>query len=839
MSLDLAPARWIWPPMERTLPNTTVLFRREITVASPLRAATGWLLAESRYRLTVDGIRIQWGPAPADPRWPEADPLDLLAALPPGRHCIGVEVHFFGHGDGSCVPSCPGLLLNLELVPADGSAFTRLVSDDSWHCHIDRARPPGRHAQWFLRALQEIFDARLHPHGWDRPGHDAARWLVARPFALAADKPIIASPHTQLSGGPFVDNASALAIRPRSIPPLREHLVPATLREQGRVRWHRSPDDWFDLRVADSFTAELHPVATTGPDGALSLPPSPPDTGWFLTFALPEQMAGWPVFEIEAPDGTIVEWLGQESHAPGRSLLLDTHYHTWVRFTCREGLNSFETFDYFGVTWMQLHIRNPSGPVRLHHLSLRRRVFAFPHPPAVHLGDPTFAPLLRAAWNTLHNSAQEIVADGVGRERQQYSGDVSHQLEAVRYATGDWSLARRFLVTYGQGLTLDGYFLDCWPGYDRLHRLAQRQLGATGWGPILDHGVEFVLEAHRHHQHTGAWADLAETYPRLVRFARYLAGLIRPDDGLLPVEHIGVPSVWMDHEGFRHQADKQCAFNLYVVAALRDGLAPLAHAAAEPDTARWAEAVAARLHAATIRRFWHAELGVFTDNLPRLATEDDPRHHDRTLATALLHDLNPDGQNEPSLRLLLDRPAHLGRSYPANAVWRARALCHFDLTEAVLAEWRTDWLPMPSIAANNTLAEFWHPQPDTHDEWSHCAVSPLFLPITHFAGIRPGEPGFATARVRPALGLLPSLEVTAHTVRGPLHFHAVREADSHLITVTPPADVSLVLEVPPSTAIPGATFLENIRGPREAHRLPPGQAAVFRQRVSTFPLLFS
>ena len=30
---------------------------------------------------------------------------------------------------------------------------------------------------------------------------------------------------------------------------------------------------------------------------------------------------------------------------------------------------------------------------------------------------------------------------------------------------------------------------------DRLNRLAQRQLGATRWGPLLDHGVSFVSDA--------------------------------------------------------------------------------------------------------------------------------------------------------------------------------------------------------------------------------------------------------------------------------------------------------------------------------------------------------
>ena len=60
--LDLGPARWIWYPSERTLPNTVVHFRRSIQVSGPLRSATGWITADSRYLLTIDGTRVQWGP---------------------------------------------------------------------------------------------------------------------------------------------------------------------------------------------------------------------------------------------------------------------------------------------------------------------------------------------------------------------------------------------------------------------------------------------------------------------------------------------------------------------------------------------------------------------------------------------------------------------------------------------------------------------------------------------------------------------------------------------------------------------------------------------------------
>ena len=48
--LDLSPARWIWFPSGRTLPNTFVLFRRELSIGAAPARALGWITADSRYR---------------------------------------------------------------------------------------------------------------------------------------------------------------------------------------------------------------------------------------------------------------------------------------------------------------------------------------------------------------------------------------------------------------------------------------------------------------------------------------------------------------------------------------------------------------------------------------------------------------------------------------------------------------------------------------------------------------------------------------------------------------------------------------------------------------------
>src|ERR1019366_24326 len=88
----LAPARWVLFPSGRTLPNTFILLRRQPQLATKPRRETGWICADCRYRLEVNGQRVQWGPAPCDPRWAEADPLDLTDRLQAGANVLGATV---------------------------------------------------------------------------------------------------------------------------------------------------------------------------------------------------------------------------------------------------------------------------------------------------------------------------------------------------------------------------------------------------------------------------------------------------------------------------------------------------------------------------------------------------------------------------------------------------------------------------------------------------------------------------------------------------------------------------------------------------------------------------
>jgi hypothetical protein len=793
--LDLSPAQWIWYPSARTLPNTVVLFRRSFRVGSAVKKAAGWIAADSRYLLTIDGKRVQWGPAPSDPRRMEVDPIDLARLLTPGEHTLGVTVLFYGHGDGTHPIGKPGLIFTLSAIYADGSELT-LHSDPSWSAFLCRSWRPGQYKRWYIRSFQEDFDSRLYPYGWDSPSFvPTPDWLPAQVLDCPATVPSAASRYPDYLMETTAERGVSCLV-PRSIPMLTEHPVAVErLAEAFTVRWHRPAEEYFDVLPPNAFSASPLAVPSAA-EGAWTVELDGKDA-IALTFAFRDQSIGFPFFTIDAPRGTIVELMVQEGHTPGGPPLLNTHFHSWSRFTSSGGRQSFQTFDYEACKWLQLHIHGAAGRVTVSEVGLLRRVYPWPNVPKATVGEPALQRLMDASINTLHNSAQETAVDGMGRERQQYSGDGSHQLHAVQLTFGERRLPARFLSTFSQGLMLEGYFFDCWPAYDRLARIMERQINMTIWGPLLDHSIGFGFDIFHYYMYSGDLDAVREPSIRYQRFVRYLHR-IRTADGLLPVTNLGTPAVWIDHYAYRggRQEHKQCAFNLYAAAMLRHAFAPLAHALGDHEWGEFAEALGTGIEKAAVRQFWSKQDGLFVNNLPWLPDEHQPRMCDRSLATALLFDQCPDGNTGPVLEALVSPPAHMGVSYPANACWRYWALSRGGRTDVVLQDLRKRWATMDSVLQNNAIGENWNALPDGGDLWSHCAVVPLYLLTMGIAGIQPTAPGFARCQLRPQPADLPHFEVVVPTVRGPIAMECKGRMGDRTLRVQVPetCDAELVLD---------------------------------------------
>jgi hypothetical protein len=828
---DLSPARWIWYPSERTLQNTFVLFRRQLDLPDKPLRAQGWIAADSRYRLEVNGQRVQWGPAPCDPRWLEADPMNLTSLLRAGANTLGAQVLFFGQGDGTWPIGKCGFLFWLEIETANGEK-QKIVSDETWRAFLARAWKPGHYKRWYLRSLQEEFDARLYPEGWSTPSFTPGEdWLPAMLLGCPSNKPPLCSDYQEYmlntSGAP-----ESCELRARTIPLMHETLVPAArLAESSWIEWTRPIEEYFECLPPNSFRADRSPAAKEAAVGSWEVELDG-RRGAALTFEFNEQMVGWPYFTIEASAGTEIELMVQEAHQVGGAALLNKQFYGWSRFTCRDGVNHFETFDFESCRWVQLHIHGAAGTVKVSNVGMRRRAFPWPQNGAVSVSDPAIQRLIAATLNTMDNCAQETIMDGGGRERQQYSGDCGHQIHVVHVNLGERRLPARYLSTFSQGMTLDGYFLDTWPAYDRLARLMERQLQLTYWGPLLDHGVGFNFDCYYHYLYTGGLDDLLEPYPRLLRFAQYLESIV-DDDGLLRVEGLGIPTVWMDHNAYQRQRHKQCAFNLYAAAMLQNALSAMCEAFGDQVRAQAAREFGRRLQTAAVRRFWSSERGLFMNNLPWFNAEGAPRLCDRSLATAILFDQCPNGRTDASVRALAECPPEMGFSYPANAGWRLWALGKGGRPEIIVKELRERWATMESVALNNTLQEGWHVTADTGDEWSHCPVAPLYVTTMSLAGVRPLLPGFKRCEIRPQPGPLELLELTVHTVRGPIEFSSRGKLGNRELRLALPhgCEGELVVDQRESLILEPASGRAPVSG-HQHYRLFPGRSTTVQLKFT-------
>ncbi len=756
--LDLSPARWIWFPSQRTLANTFVLFRKEINLERVPKSALGWITADSRYKLTVNGHRVQWGPAPFDPRHAEADPVDLSNVLREGRNVIGIEVLYYGYGDGTTPFGKPGLLFRLDI---DGQI---IGTDAGWKCVVDRAHRPGQYQRWYLRALQEVFDAREHPEGWDLAGFDASLWRDAKVLSVPPTRAAFSGGYSAYSQETFYIHPNDSTLIKRTIPLLTESDVVAKLTHNHHVRWLSNIDDWFEFRAPNCF--EITPAELSHSVGT---------TPTALTYELEEEVVGWPFFEIEASEGTVVELMTQECHDPMMHPWMDSHLYCWSRFVCKEGRNRFEAFDFEALKWIQLHIHENKTPVEVSQVGVRRRSYAWPNKANLKCSDPSLQRLFDATLNTLDNSAQETCVDGMGRERQQYSGDGGHQLNAVRLAFGENRLPERFIRTFGYGQMIDGVFADSWPAVDRLQRLWQRNVDASDWGPIIDHSIGFCFDCYRHWLHTADLEAIQLVWARLIRFADYLESVYRPD-GLIPVEGVGVNAVWIDHYAFERQSHKRLALNLYAAAMLQHALAPLAEEI-EPIQAGKLRRFGQELEKHAMKAYWDPKEKTLVNNRP--FGEKSPRFDDRSLSTAILFDMLPDPRR--SVQLLADPTDQVGISYPCNAVWRYWALAKSGKMQTVLDEFRKRWATMRSVIENNSLQEYWTLTSDTTAIASHCPVSPAILAFDGLMGVSPLKAGFREIELRPQCGDLESVILTAFTVLGPINFSATKTEYSYQI----------------------------------------------------------
>ena len=171
---DLRGSRWIWyAGADPAGYNQTACFRKEFTVRGRQEARLR-IVADSWYRVRLNGVWIHDGPARAYPEELVYDEHDCTAALRRGKNRIEVIVRYFGCGTFHQIPCQGGLRAALQLKDE-----TVIGTDASW-----QSAPLPGWRRWTPKiSIQmepvEEYDARLADKLDWRPSVELARPGVA------------------------------------------------------------------------------------------------------------------------------------------------------------------------------------------------------------------------------------------------------------------------------------------------------------------------------------------------------------------------------------------------------------------------------------------------------------------------------------------------------------------------------------------------------------------------------------------------------------------------------------------------------------------------------------
>jgi len=776
--------RWIWFERPNIVAETATrpvlsdptgsvgLFRRTVDLENAPVAAPARLWVDGRYVLSVNGREIARGPVRSDPRRSRYDVVDLAPHLTAGRNVLALTVRHFGTATSWWMPAPPTYTLGGGCVAFEAQIDGHWVlSDRSWHCAEGSAWSPVQAPGDVASLPLESFDARAHPHGWDHADFDDDGWRPATE---------ITPMHTGANSEPRPSSDPFGMLRP----PVRQQF-PDGDTHQARLaatRWlagGEAHDDPVRQVLADE---------SSGEGGSVD----------HLSFDLDRIAAGNLEMTISgAAPGTIVNIAAAE-HLDERGGLAPLGQHAGLRYICDgSGTERFVGLDIIGTQYLHATVRAPADtPTPSIEIAIHDRLRPRPTGASFECSDPELQRIFEVGLRTVDLCALDAYVDCPTREQRAWTGDsVVHQ--SVDLVTNpDWSMAR-WHPELAAAARSDGM----------LAMAAASDFAADDRFFVPDWSLHWVRSVHNLFRYTGDRSLVGELLPAAERtlrwFESYLAedGLLEWVDGWLLLDWASV-----------YSHGKSSILNALWARALED-FSEMARWLGNDGSARWADERRAGI-IASFDAFWDPGRQVYVDHI--LNGEVMPAASQPASAAALAAGLVPDSRLDGVVAAITDRARLIQHAWYMDTVtvegqssgalymaigypepdWDThsqmvesepffRYVVHDGLARAgradLIADLCRDWRRFLD-RGETSWPENWAGGTRCHG-WASTPTRDL---ITHVLGISPAEPGYASVRVKPALG---GLSWAKATVPSPHGFISVAAHSDGTVTIDSPVPV--------------------------------------------------
>ncbi|WP_205474060.1 Ig-like domain-containing protein [Nocardioides sp. SYSU D00038] len=518
--------------------------------------------------------------------------------------------------------------------------------------------------------------------------------------------------------------------------------------------------DWADWKQGDYDDSEWPAAVTAGNEGS-----SP----WNLLVDRPipllkydEQPTTWAVtdpavktttaggvttYEVRLPVNqqlTPYVKLGAATEA-GRTVGLKTDHATvrgsgieqavQAEYVTKAGAQEYES-----LVWMngdKLFITSQAG-AQVEEIGYRFSGYASEFDGSFTSDDPYLNKLWTMARDTLYVTMRDSYMDCPDRERSQWWGDATNELEEAFYALDPAAadLARKGITN------LMGF---------RNGDLIPTQAPAASFSELPAQSLAAVMSFWMFYEYSGDQTALEETYqPSLA----YLRTYNMAADGLLQHDHGGT---WHWHD-WGYNEDGRLIDTLWYYIALQSTLksgATLGVPADDPGTTWMQERVDSI--ADNIDKLWVEGKGYYEST-------GDGRADDRANALAVYAGLADPSQYEQIRDVLVN----VKKSSPYMDKYALEALYLMGYPDDAIARMKDRYAPMVNDPDHSTLWEFFAgPEQDAAGTFNHAWTGgPLTMMSRYAAGIQPVTPGFEEFAVRPQLGSLKSVQAGVHSVNG-------------------------------------------------------------------------
>jgi alpha-L-rhamnosidase len=762
-------AAWVTHPQAPLREPIVLHFRRFVELASVPTAFPVRVSADNRFILYVNGQRVGDGPARGDLTHWRYEKFDLAPYLKPGHNFIAATVWNFG----VFAPIAQMSDRTAFLLESDEKGADSISTPKDWQVEIETGQRPLDRSSvnlqtYFASGPGEEIDAAHYDWNWDDPNASGSDWV---PVAT----------------------------------PMRDSIFPVNEAHSAEVTgdnpWGLVPDGLPHMAYSPTSAG-----TTVSADMSLSAPfpesPGivPPQTHTHILLDRKTLTTAYPSLTVSGGKGshiwlTYSEALYDDKRQKGDRDALDyigpdgvkrprNAYGLRDRFLPDGG--SHRTFTpLWWRTWryLDLDITTGSDPLTLESLTADFTAYPFEERATFSPTSPTADPALSSdlakiwevSWRTARLDAHETYMDTPYYEQLQYIGDTRIQALISYSVAGDDRLAHQALEAFNDSRIPEGLTRSRYPS----------SLPQT----IPTFSLLWIGMLHDWWMYRPDPAPVRESLPGIRSVLGWFEHYEQPD-GLLHEVPWWSFIDWVQNKQViptYSKSGESCTTTLEYLGALNDAV-DLEKAIGDPVAADRDRTRADHVRSGLYGKCWNASRGLLADN------PDQKIFSQQANILSVLYDVIPkQAQHEVLKKVLAIEPGTspdglMSASYYFR-FYLARALEHAGMANDYLGSlgpWR-QIVPLHFSTWPETPGET---RSDSH-AWS---AHPIYDLLTLVAGIEPASPGFASVRIAPHMGPLPSLKASYPHPQGMIQVDYKRSGGGLDATVTLPGTLAGTFE---------------------------------------------